>query len=432
MAGAATSDWIALETRLSPEPIRLARRLWAHDRPALLWSADGSGPSYVTCDPVEQSDQLDPEPQLSPRTLHPAGRWGQVPRWIGLLPYEAERGRLERPQWVPKESRPPPLLQQPQWLRYPAVAVVDRRVTLVGERAAVLRLQAAFRAEPEVPLECRLKAQATEAPGLHVARVQRALELIAEGEIYQVNLARRLGFEVEGSALSLLAKMAVGARPAFGAALELGQRRSLVSTSPELFLRTEYRSGRGLRAWTLPIKGTRPRGGDAPADQRLRVELERDEKEQAELAMVVDIERSDLGRVAKIGSVQAEAPYVVAHPSVFHRQALVSCALPDALSRSELLRAMLPSGSITGAPKIRAMEVIAELEADRRGAYTGALGYLSHDGQLQLAMAIRCLSVVDGVGHYHVGGGIVADSDPERELKETGWKAAQLKLLLDG
>jgi anthranilate/para-aminobenzoate synthase component I len=267
-----------------------------------------------------------------------------------------------------------------------------------------------------------------EPPELHVARVRAALKLIAQGDLYQVNLSRLLPFRARGDALGWLQQMGAHAEPAFGAALELPSGEAVVSTSPELFLRT-HTSG---VVETVPIKGTRPRGATVEADAQLAHDLDADPKERAELSMVIDVERNDLGRVAQIGSVHVDPARVSGCGPVLHRAARVFASLRAGVSRSELLTATLPSGSVTGAPKIRAMEVIAELEAARRGLYTGALGYVAHDGTLQLAMAIRSLSVKDGLGHYLVGGGIVTDSDPERELLETEWKALQVQRLLAG
>jgi anthranilate/para-aminobenzoate synthase component I len=259
-------------------------------------------------------------------------------------------------------------------------------------------------------------------PRAHIARVERALELIARGEIYQVNLARRLRFRASGSALGMLRMLGLRARPAYGAAFAM-EGLDVASTSPELFLALDP----DRRVWTAPIKGTRPRGRDAGHDGALARELDGDPKERAELTMVLDVERNDLGRVAVPGSVRLiDRPRVHTHSTVHHRAATLSARLRRDVSRTALLEAMLPSGSVTGAPKIRAMELIAELEASRRGLYTGALGFIRHDGGLRLAMAIRTLTARSGEGHYFVGGGIVADSDPERELEETRWKAVQL------
>ncbi len=394
----------------------------------LMWNRDASGPSYLACDPVEVEQGLDPEPSLG---LDPgAGTWGSAPRWVGVLPYEAERSRLERPKYRRTEDRAAPLVAERLWWRYAAVAVVGRRVTLVGEsQRAVQELARKLGEAPHVAsvAAAELQSRAAEGEALHRARIERALEHIAAGDVYQVNLARRIELHVEGSALSLLNAMSERARAPYCAALCLPsdgnvEGLEVVSTSPELFLRLEPTG----RVVTEPIKGTRPRGASAVEDRRLRAELAADPKEQAELMMVVDIERNDLGRVARVGSVVAGAPFVRTHRTIHHRQALVSAVLRPDVDRTRLLEATLPSGSITGAPKIRAMELIAELESERRGLYTGALGALGYDGGLSLSMAIRTLCRRERSAHYFVGGGIVYDSDPEREVVETRWKAAQL------
>jgi anthranilate/para-aminobenzoate synthase component I len=257
--------------------------------------------------------------------------------------------------------------------------------------------------------------------------VAAALELIRAGDIYQVNLARRLDVEVRGGLDGVFSRLLAAAPSPFAALLELPGVPSVCSTSPELFLAT-----RGQSVETHPIKGTRRRGKDAQEDAALRRALDADPKERAELSMVIDLERNDLGKLAIPGSVRViEDPIVVTHRTLHHRVARVAARMPPGVTPEALLEATLPSGSVTGAPKVRAMEVIAELEASRRGLYTGALGYLGHDGELRLAMAIRTLTVRGEEGHYHSGGGIVADSDPEREVEETRVKALQLAAALE-
>ena len=208
-----------------------------------------------------------------------------------------------------------------------------------------------------------------------------------------------------------------------------------LSTSPELLLEAtpdpdELESvawPRWSRLVTEPIKGTRPRGATPEQDDALAAELDDDPKERAELAMIVDVERNDLSRVCELGTVRvSQSPAVRRLPTVHHRVARVVGTPRKNVTRREVLEAMLPSGSVTGAPKQRAMEVIAELETARRGLYTGGFGYVAHDGGLRLAMAIRTAVVKDGAGSYWTGGGIVVGSDPDREVEETGWKAAQL------
>jgi anthranilate/para-aminobenzoate synthase component I len=252
--------------------------------------------------------------------------------------------------------------------------------------------------------------------------------MIVEGEIYVVNVARRFDFSVSGRSVDLVERLASHARSPYAAAFDWGPT-TLAASSPELLLDLDV----CRNVVTQPIKGTRPRGRDAPEDRQLADELGRDPKEIAELTMVVDVERNDLGRVARTGTVRVRGePRVRTYGSVHHRIATVTARLRDGVSRQSLLESVLPSGSVTGAPKVRAMELIAELEAARRGVYTGGFGYVSHDGAMRLGMAIRTLSVRSGIGHYFAGGGIVADSDPAKEVLETSWKALQIHRLLQG
>jgi len=411
-----------LELALPIEPLLLAQRV--ADRPylSLFWAKDGRT-AYLTCDPIEHRHALDPEPELrlSARTaLH------VLPRWVGLLPYECRRD-LERAGR--EERRCAPHLSQPHWLRYAAVAEISAAgVRVVGDdSAAVAALGARLRgqAPPSTPLEIAPLA-AFEDPELHRVRIRRALEHIRAGDLYQVNLARRFEFRVRGSALAVLARLLERGRPPYAAAFAWGAL-DVVTVSPELFVKTTSSGS----IFTSPIKGTRPRGEDPERNLALSRELDSDAKERAELTMVLDVERNDLARLAQPGTVHlAVPPHVEAHGTVLHRVATLQAELQAELTRSEILERMLPSGSVTGAPKVRAMDLIAELEAERRGLYTGAFGYLAHDGSLELGMAIRTLTVREGEGHYFAGGGIVADSDPEREVQETLWKAEALLGLL--
>jgi anthranilate/para-aminobenzoate synthase component I len=393
----------------------------------MLTRADAGRTAYVAVDPTAVSRSLDPEPELRAG----ARAFGEIPRWFGLLPYEARRS-LERPAAV--ERRPEPDLLRPLWRRYPTVIKIAREVEVIGADARAVdelaeRLVRGLAAPPPTRARPSLRLRQRAEPGAaHAERIRRALELIRAGEIYQVNLARRFALEVTGRPWQLLQALTQGGLPPHACAVdwpELG----VAMASPELFLRLESDG----RAWTRPIKGTRPRGADPAADAELARALDSDPKERAELAMVIDVERNDLGRLALPGRVRlAQPPGVETHATVHHRAATVEAALRPGVSREELLLAMLPSGSVTGAPKIRAMEVIAALEPVRRGLYTGAAGFLREDGGLELGMVIRTVTMRGGQGAYHAGGGIVADSDPEREVSETLWKAAALIELCGG
>lgn len=416
---------VVRHTDLLPDVAALARSLVGAPGVQVLWSADGSGPSYLCCDPVAQVTALDPEPSLALDShLGPLGR---IPRWIGVLPYECRRD-LERARYVSTEQRPPPFISLPHWQRYAAVAqVTEAGVSLVGDDAAsVERLERRLRIRGAIrTASLQRLSDGADDGGAHMRRIEQALKFIAQGDLYQVNLARRFSYRATGGAVELLLAVAGHGSAPYACALDVGHTQ-VVGLSPELFLRLEP-SG---HVTTIPIKGTRPRGKDPASDDALRSELDADPKERAELAMILDVERNDLGRIAKTGSVQlVSGPEVVTHPTIHHRQATLTAQLRPEITRRMLLSAMLPSGSVTGAPKVRAMELIAQLEPVRRGLYTGAYGCVTQAGGLELAMAIRCLSLRGEVGHYHTGGGIVADSDPRRELAETEWKAEQFQAL---
>ena len=404
----------------------VARVLAEREAPALV-SAEGGRTLYVTCDPTAVSRALDPEPELARHT----GTFAEIPRWIGLLPYEARR-TLERPGRV--DARPPPELVTPLWRRYACVVKICNYVEVIGDDAhavAELAERVSRGLNDGTPRRRSTSVRLREKPergAAHAERIRRALERVRSGEIYQVNLARRFELAVEGSALELLASLGARGRPPHALSLdwpELG----VAMASPELFLRLD---ADGCVA-TRPIKGTRPRSADPALDRELARALDLDPKERAELAMIIDVERNDLGRLAVTGSVRlTEPPGIETHAEVHHRAATVTAVLRPGVSREELLLAALPSGSVTGAPKIRAMEIIAELEPARRGLYTGAAGFVRRDGGFELGMAIRTVTLQDGRGAYYAGGGIVADSDPEREVEETLWKAARLIELTGG
>jgi len=421
----------ALKLEIPPDPLGIARALAAQglEGIALLASTEPSDQSFVAAQPDRRSSALDPlSEEDEPRA---SGALTGAPRWIGVVPYEARR-TLERPGWVKPDTRPEPLLTLPEWWRYRAVVTIDHRsgeVLVVGDDArAIDRLAKAARARPHPARAVELLLTDADPKEAHLERVARARELILDGDLYQVNLARRIDVHVKtGAPLDVFARLSHAAPAEYAAYLSLGQVEVL-ATSPELLLHAAVGPDdcRFARLVTEPIKGTRPRGIDAESDARLVQELDGDEKERAELAMIIDVERNDLARVCSTVRI-TKPPAVVTHRTVHHRRARLAGWVRDGVSRVEVLEAMLPSGSVTGAPKVRAMEVIADLEAHRRGLYTGGYGYVGHDGSMTLAMAIRTLVLQGTRGHYFTGGGIVADSDPERELQETGWKALQLQ-----
>jgi para-aminobenzoate synthetase component 1 len=257
--------------------------------------------------------------------------------------------------------------------------------------------------------------------------IARAKSHIAAGDIYQVNLSQRFEARLDTrSPYDLYRRLAAASPAPFASFLNLGDGRAVASASPERFLRLD-----GRRVETRPIKGTRPRGATPAEDARLRAELEASEKDRAELVMIVDLERNDLGRVCAAGSVEvAEARVIETYAQVHHGVAAIRGTLREGAGAADLLRAAFPGGSITGAPKVRAMEIIEALEPTRRSVYTGAIGYLGLDGRMDLAIAIRTMLVEGARATFQAGGGIVADSDPEAEYEETRVKARGLAAAL--
>ena len=257
------------------------------------------------------------------------------------------------------------------------------------------------------------------------AMVSRALEYIAAGDIYQVNLAQRFEVTPAPDVLSVYRALREIAPAPFLAYVSLPDG-GIASSSPERFFRVH-----GSRIVTWPIKGTRPRGATAEDDARLVAELRASAKDRAENVMIVDLERNDLGRVCEIGSVHVPTLCdVTSHSNVHHLESRVDGRLRADATPVDILSALFPGGSITGAPKIRAVEIIDELEPVRRGVYTGAIGYWDASGDCDWNIAIRTISVVRGTAYFHAGGGIVADSTPEGEYEETLVKATGMRRAL--
>ena len=250
----------------------------------------------------------------------------------------------------------------------------------------------------------------------------RIKKYIWDGEFYQINLSQRFERPFQGKAMDLFQWQGRN-NPCPYAAFINADRFKVVSASMEMFVAIQ-----GRRIWTRPIKGTRPRlAGDDAANMKNRRELEVSAKEQAELNMIIDLERNDLGRICDYGSIRVEQPRSIEeYPTVFHALATVGGRLREGVGFCDVLRAMFPGGSITGAPKIRAMEAIEELEPTRRGLYTGSIGYIGLDGNVCLNIAIRTIIISGGVAYAQSGGGIVADSVPQAEWDETLTKVMAL------
>ena len=255
----------------------------------------------------------------------------------------------------------------------------------------------------------------------YLAQVRRALQDIAAGDVYQVNLSHRITCLCPALPLPLFVRLARRNPAPFAAYLDTGDLQVLC-TSPERLV-----SLRGDRVVSSPIKGTRPRFGDPAADERLRAELRDSPKDRAENVMIADLVRNDLGRVCKPGSVRVETLCgLESFATVHHLVSTIAGTLRADRDRVDLLRALFPGGSMTGAPKVRAMEIIDELEQEERGIYSGSIGYLSADGSIDFNIVIRTAVCSGGLAHFRVGGGVVADSDPEAEWRETLDKARAL------
>ena len=285
----------------------------------------------------------------------------------------------------------------------------------------------------------------------YAATVLRAKQYIAAGDVYQVNLSQRFQCEVDASATELYRALRESNPAPYCAYLDIGEAQ-ILSSSPECFLKIRDR-----HVVTRPIKGTRPRGTTSEEDARIAAELLAAPKDNAELVMITDLERNDLGRVCEFGSVHvSELVRVETYATVHHLVSTVEGRLRSDVSPVDCVRACFPGGSITGAPKIRAMEIIDELEPHARGVYTGAIGFLGYNGLTHLNVAIRTVvyqSGQSGAGvspanssttggrdarptnrgrlTFHAGGGIVADSEPDAEYDETLVKAQGILNAID-
>lgn len=246
------------------------------------------------------------------------------------------------------------------------------------------------------------------------------IEYIGAGDVFQVNLAQRLDVHTREPAEQVWQRLC-GRYPSKLGALLRFDDFSILSNSPELFFRIETQRDGARNIVSRPIKGTRPR------KPGMMDELINSPKDIAELAMIVDLQRNDLGRVCEIGSVRVTcAREIETHATVHHGVATIEGTLRHSATFADILRAVFPCGSITGCPKIRAMEIINELEGLERGPYCGAIGYLEADGSMEFNVAIRTMTMQNGIAAVMVGGGIVADSTPTAEYAETLDKAAAL------
>ena len=368
------------------------------------------------------------------------------PGWIGYVGYEIGRHIERLPSETPRDTSLPDL----RLAFYDSVLVYDAlkakwslvslkfdgpdpfehssRNTLLALTAQAVGRSAAH-PQPTQHADAAMRpadnAEANFTPEEYRRAVTACTDYIAAGDIFQVNLSQRFTV-TDAPPPKTIYKSLRKRNPAWYSAymtFESQNRRcALLSSSPELFLRV-----RGRRVVTRPIKGTRRRTSDTLANSRAASSLLSSPKDNAELAMIIDLLRNDLGRVCQFGSVRVSDPRALeTHPTVFHLVGTVQGDLQPDVGPAELLRATLPGGSITGAPKIRAMEIIDELEPVARGPYTGCVGILGVDGSCEWNIVIRTIICDGSDAHVQVGGGIVADSTPQGEYQETLDKARAL------
>lgn len=256
---------------------------------------------------------------------------------------------------------------------------------------------------------------------LYIEAIRRIKAYITAGDVYQVNLSQRIETHVEIPPYALYKKLRSVNPAPFSSYLNFDDV-AIISSSPERFLKMNAR-----HVQTRPIKGTRPRGKDSHTDELMKQALLSSSKDDAELTMIIDLERNDLGRVCDYGSIKVtERKVLEAYPTVYHLVATIEGDLYERYDFIDLLKATFPGGSVTGAPKIRAMQIIDELEPTQRSVYTGAIGYVGFDGNADLNIAIRTFIMKGNAVYFQVGSGIVADSDEEEEYEETLHKARAL------
>jgi para-aminobenzoate synthetase component 1 len=355
--------------------------------------------------------------------------------WAGFLSYEA-RSWVER---TPRARRPSDGFPVAWWGWYPAAIGWDHRrgrcvLSGVGESARAAREAAdalwtrVRRAAPPARAALAGRPRAVRSGDSFRDAVASARAAVRAGDIFQANVSQRFVARRRGAAVDLFARLVVAQPAPYMTFVGCGEGRAVLSASPERFLQVT-----GRRVWTDPMKGTRPRGATAGEDRALRRDLDASEKDRAELAMIVDLSRNDLSRVCEAGTVRvAVARRLIAFARVHQAIGVVRGRLAHGRDRVDLLAATFPPGSVTGAPKVRAMEVIDALEGEPRGPYCGAIGWMDAGGDMDLAVAIRTIVLSPTRATYRVGAGITLRSDPEAERRETLDKGSGLFAALSG
>ncbi|MTI64993.1 MAG: aminodeoxychorismate synthase component I [Firmicutes bacterium] len=255
----------------------------------------------------------------------------------------------------------------------------------------------------------------------YLKAINKIKDYIKAGDIYQANMTQRFECDIEDSPFELFNKLRNINPAPFAGFIDFGEG-SIVSSSPERFIEIKDNL-----IQTRPIKGTRPRGKNPKEDKKNREDLLSSEKDKAELLMIVDLERNDLGKISKVGTVKVPELFKLEeYSTVYHLVSTVTGEIKDEYDSIDCIKATFPGGSITGAPKIRAMEIIDELEPTQRNVYTGSIGYIGFNGYMDLNIAIRTILCKDKKAYFQVGGAIVWDSDAEMEYEETLHKAKAL------
>src|ERR1700674_4281481 len=381
----------------------------------------------------------DPLPALRSVAAESTAPVPGIPRFhggaVGYLGYETAR-HFER---LPLAEGPAPAMPESAFLKAEDLAVFDhvtRRLKLLtihrpgieAYEAAVARIDRMEQRLASDPLGAPepgadgARWQSNVTPGHFHSMVDAAKEHILAGDAFQIVVSQRFRKPLAARPFDMYRCLrAINPSP-YMFFLSLGGDRHVVGTSPEKLVQVE-----GRRVAARPLAGTRRRGADPAEDLRLEKELLSDVKERAEHVMLVDLGRNDVGRVARPGTVNVERLMEVERYShVMHISSTVTGELREGCTSLDALRAAFPAGTVSGAPKIRAMEVIADLEPDQRGVYAGSLGYVGFGGNLDMAITLRTVVVADGVAYVQAGAGVVADSTPEREFDETLEKAGAM------
>jgi para-aminobenzoate synthetase component 1 len=408
------------------EPFAAALALRHEPGLVLLESMPGFGHlgrrSFLAARPAEVAHGLDALEHGGALSA-PRARAGASDAWrAGWLSYDLGR-QIEQIPAIARDDLGLPALALGRYEAYLEFDHLRREIRVRGEGESEHLLRALQTGRSvEVPDHWAPRAWESSLPRSGYERaVREVVDYIRAGDVFQVNLTHRLSAPWSGDPFALYARLRQTSPAPFMALVRLGAV-DVVSASPERFLRR-----RGALLETRPIKGTRPRGRTRREDRALAVELRESAKDRAENIMIVDLARNDLGRVCRYGSVHVRRLCALErHPGVHHLVSVVDGKLEHGVGAAEIVRAAFPPGSVTGAPKIRAMEIIEELEPVRRGVYCGSVGWIGPDGDLDLSVAIRTFIAARGRLHLHIGGAVVADSEPAAEWRETMDKAARL------